>query len=40
MPTARPQAYYEQHYRERVLRQMCQRAQKMGMQLAPVELPT
>ena len=32
------QEYCEQRYREQVLRQMSQRAQKMAMQLVPVEL--
>ena len=37
--TDQGQDYYEERYRERVLRQMSQRAQKMGMQLVPVQLP-
>ena len=31
--TAQGQAYYEERYRERVLRQLSQRANKLGMQL-------
>jgi hypothetical protein len=31
--TDQGQAYYEQRYRERVLRQLSQRANKLGMQL-------
>ena len=34
--TDQGQDYYEQHYRERALRQLNLRAQKMGMQLVPV----
>ena len=37
--TDQGQDYHEERYRERVLRQMSQRAQKMGMQLVPVQLP-
>ena len=37
--TDQGQDYDEERYRERVLRQMSQRAQKMGMQLVPVQLP-
>ena len=35
--TDRGQAYYDERYRERVLRQMNRRAQSMGMQLVPVQ---
>jgi transposase len=31
--TDQGQAYYEERYRERVLRQLSQRANKLGMQL-------
>ncbi len=31
--------YYEERYRERVLRQLSQRAQKFGMQLVAAEQP-
>jgi hypothetical protein len=31
--TGQGQAYYEERYRERVLRQLSQRANKLGMQL-------
>ena len=34
--TDRGQAYYDERYRERVLRQLNRRAQNMGMQLVPV----
>jgi transposase len=33
------EAYYEERYRERVLRQLSQRANKLGMQLVAVEQP-
>ena len=35
--TDRGQDYYEERYRERVLQQLSQRAQKFGMQLVPTE---
>jgi transposase len=35
--TDRGQAYYDERYRERVLRQLNRRAQTMGMQLVPVQ---
>lgn len=35
--TDRGQAYYDERYRERVLRQLNRRAQNMGMQLVPVQ---
>jgi hypothetical protein len=35
--TDQGQDYYEERYRERVLRQMTQRAEKMGMKLVPSE---
>ena len=38
--TDQGQDYYEQHYRERVLRNLSQRAQKLGMQLVAAEQPT
>jgi hypothetical protein len=37
--TDQGQDYYEQRYRERVMRQMAQRAEKMGMKLVPVTQP-
>ncbi|MBU1664783.1 MAG: IS110 family transposase [Gammaproteobacteria bacterium] len=37
--TDQGQDYYEERYRERVLRQLSQRAQKLGMQLVSVEQP-
>jgi len=37
--TGQGQAYYEERYRERVLRQLSQRANKLGMQLAGVAQP-
>ncbi len=33
------QNYYEERYRERVLRQLSQRAKKMGMKLIAAEQP-
>jgi transposase len=36
--TDQGQAYYEERYRERVLRQLSQRASKLGMQLVPAPL--
>jgi len=38
--TDQGQDYYEERYRERVLRQLSQRAQKLGMQLVAAEQPT
>ena len=38
--TDQGQDYYEERYRERVLRQMAQRAEKMGMRLVPGEIVT
>jgi transposase len=38
--TDQGQDYYEQRYRERVLRNLSQRAQKLGMQLVAAEQPT
>ena len=35
-----PEDYYEERYRERVLQQLSQRAQKLGMQLVAAEQPT
>ena len=35
--TDQGQDYYEDRYRERVLRQLAQRAEKMGMRLVPGE---
>ena len=35
--TDRGQAYYDERYRERVLRQLNRRAQNLGMQLVPVQ---
>ena len=35
----RGQEYYEERYRERVLRQLAQRAKTLGMQLKPVDAP-
>ena len=37
--TDRGQDYFEERYRERVLRQLSQRAEKMGMKLVAVEQP-
>ena len=37
--TDQGQDYYEERYRERVLRQLSQRAQKLGMQLVPTAQP-
>ena len=37
--TDQGQDYYEERYRERVLRQLLQRAQKMGMTLVPTPQP-
>jgi len=37
--TEKGQDYYEQRYRERVLRALSQRAAKLGMQMVPVEQP-
>ena len=37
--TDQGQAYYEERYRERVLRQLSQRANKLGMQLVAVAQP-
>lgn len=37
--TDQGQAYYEEHYRERVLRQLSLRANKLGMQLVAVPQP-
>ena len=36
--TDQGQAYYEERYRERVLRQLQQRAKKMGMKLVTAEI--
>jgi transposase len=38
--TDQGQDYYEQRYRERVLRNLSQRAQKLGMQLVAAEQPS
>lgn len=38
--TDKGQDYYEERYRERALRQLAQRAEKMGMMLVPTENPT
>jgi transposase len=38
--TDQGQAYYEERYRERVLRQIRLRANKLGMQLVATEQPT
>ncbi len=38
--TDQGQDYYEERYRERVLRQLAQRAEKMGMRLVPGEIVT
>ena len=32
-------AYYEERYRERVLRALSQRAAKLGMQMVPIAQP-
>ena len=37
--TDQGQDYYEERYRERVLRQLVQRAEKMGMKLVAKEQP-
>ncbi|MDP1949726.1 MAG: hypothetical protein Q8K59_01245 [Nitrosomonas sp.] len=37
--TDQGQSYYEERYRERVLRQLAQRAEKMGMKLVVNEQP-
>ncbi len=37
--TDQGQDYYEERYRERVLRQLAQRAEKMGMKLVATEQP-
>ena len=37
--TDQGQDYYEERYRERVLRALCQRATKLGMQMIPVAQP-
>jgi transposase len=37
--TDQGQDYYEQRYRERALRQLSRRAQKLGMQLVAAEQP-
>jgi hypothetical protein len=37
--TDQGQDYYEERYRERVLRQLAQRAEKMGMKLVANEQP-
>lgn len=37
--TDQGQEYYEERYRERVLRSLSQRAAKMGMQMVPIEQP-
>ena len=37
--TDQDQDYYEQRYHQRVLRQLAQRAQKLGMKLVPTEQP-
>ena len=37
--TDQGQQYYEERYRERVLRHLAQRANKMGMQLVPAQQP-
>lgn len=34
--TDQGQAYYEEHYRERVMHHLAKRAEKMGMQLVPI----
>jgi hypothetical protein len=38
--TDQGQDYYEERYRERVLKQLNQRAEKMGMKLVVAELVT
>lgn len=38
--TDQGQDYYEERYRERVVRQLSQRAEKLGMKLVPTEQPT
>jgi transposase len=37
--TDQGQEYYEERYRERVLRALSQRAAKMGMQMVPIAQP-
>jgi hypothetical protein len=37
--TDQGQDYYEERYRERVLRALSQRAAKLGMQMVPIEQP-
>ena len=37
--TDQGQDYYEQRYRERVLRALSQRAAKLGMKMVPIEQP-
>jgi transposase len=37
--TDQGQDYYEERYRQRVLRQLSQRAEKMGMKLVATEQP-
>jgi transposase len=37
--TDQGQAYYEERYRERVLRSLQQRAAKLGMKMIPAEQP-
>jgi transposase len=37
--TDQGQDYYEERYRERVLRALSQRAAKLGMQMAPIAQP-
>jgi hypothetical protein len=34
------QTYYEERYRERVLRQLCQRASKLGMEIVAKPQPS
>lgn len=36
--TDQGQDYYEQRYQQRVLRQLTQRAEKMGLRLVPAEI--
>lgn len=38
--TDQGQDYYEEHYRERVLRGRCRSAAKLGMQIVPIEQTT
>ena len=37
--TDQGQEYYEERYRERVLRALSQRAAKLGMQMVPIAQP-